>query len=293
MRTWRTRYVARWAYSLMTAGLIVAAVACGQPDAPRAGAGAVPASVTAVIPTFTATPNYPPSVIAATQTAFAALPTKPGPDSPSAPTIEATLALPRPTTNSNVPEKPTVAVPTIRPYDPAQPCIIGSLASGDGRSFSLVTQTAGTILVGTVVQVLPARWTTPDGQRPARPCTGPPHFGIVTPVRIRVEQVVKGQIVTADITVDAFGGTIGQDRYFYVDRDNPTVFQVNERVIVFLNKNSIIGRYDIRADGTAVNRYAPYESTTLSQLLSEIAAITNTGSPTLTPALPMATPSTP
>lgn len=282
--------VYRALFSLIAVTLPFASVACGQPETPRSRAGVVSTVTTLDFSAFTATISHPPSAIAATQTAFAALPTRLGPDSPPAPKIEATLDLPRPTVNSNVPEKPTAPMPTIQTYDPGRPCIVGTFANGDGRSFSLTTRTADSILVGVVMEVSSARWTTPDGKRPERPCTGPPFFHIATPVRLRVEQVVRGEIIATDVVFEAFGGTIGHDRYFHVDRDNPVIFRAGERVVVFLNNGGVLGRYDIHADGTVVDRYYPYGSTTLPRLLRDIAETGGTSAPISTPVVPQGTP---
>jgi hypothetical protein len=78
-----------------------------------------------------------------------------------------------------------------------------------------------------------------------------------------------------------------QDSFRYIEQGGePNTFQIGERVLLFLNNGGVIGRYDIRADGTVVDRYYPYESTTMPQLLSDIAAITGRHRSGATPTIP-------
>ena len=73
------------------------------------------------------------------------------------------------------------------------------------------------IAIGRVVQILPARWTTPDGTRPSDPWrTVPDQYAIVTPVVIQLDappllsrpdtDLSSGQLVIA-----TEGGQVGQD----------------------------------------------------------------------------------
>ena len=62
---------------------------------------------------------------------------------------------------------------------------------------------------------LPARWDTPNGQRPANPHLG--GFRIITPLHARVQRVIKGSYTLPDIYFASVGGTVGQDCYSVSD----------------------------------------------------------------------------
>src|SRR5438067_2144329 len=131
---------------LATAILIIgpAIVACGQPQGTPVPAGAaVPAGADGAA-------GAPPRG------------TKPaGPYGPTPfPTVPAAL---QPT-----PDRRPSVIPTPRPErtpDPNAPC--ANEVFSDLPSVNVLTRSASVIAIGTVKQVLPARWTTPDGRRPA------------------------------------------------------------------------------------------------------------------------------
>src|SRR5204863_90505 len=66
--------------------------------------------------------------------------------------------------------------------DPNAPC--ANEVFSDLPSISVLTRSASVIAIGTVKQVLPAQWTTPDGRRPATGCAErrTPPYTIFTPV---------------------------------------------------------------------------------------------------------------
>ena len=267
------RQVVRIALAWAASTCLLAVLAtCGQPEPTTLPAGAAPGGA----PTLTPSPLRSTAEIAATQTAFAAVPTK-SDLSPLAPTVVATLIVPTAVRGPD-PTKiidPTRPIPT---HDPTAPCIRGGVA--ESASVQVQTVTAQLIVIGTVVQVLPARWDTADGQRPADPCSMTDRHLIYTPVRLRVEQVVKGRVETEEIELHAYGGTVGQDSLFRSPSSEYT-FSENERVLVFVSSStlrgqpyfSVVGRYTITADGMAIDGYSPSRRVPLQQLLNEIAEV--------------------
>lgn len=107
------------------------------------------------------------------------------------------------------------------------------------------------IVEGTVRELLPAQWTTPDGRRPENPWVSvPDQFTIITPVIIeldlplildRVPEVFRPHVVQAvesrQVIVAAQGGAIQRDdeQYDEVRSEIPSQqYAVGERVIVAL-----------------------------------------------------------
>jgi hypothetical protein len=150
-----------------------------------------------------------------------------------------------------------------------------------------VVDNATTIVRGTVRHVPPARWSTPDGRRPANPHDpkGTGNF-IYRPVVMQVEEYFKGEQPRRELVLFARGGTVGQDSHDYCG-DPLYTFQEGEQVVLFLSPlaaglgpippatpggpplSAIVEHYTISAEGQATNirRQVP-----LQQLLDEIQA---------------------
>lgn len=168
-----------------------------------------------------------------------------------------------------------VAEPTPNPDDPVH---IG-VAGEESGNIEISTDQASIIAIGTVKQVMPARWSTPDGLRPANPReTSPEGYLIHTifrPVLLEVEQYLKGEQSQRELLLFAWGGTVGADSVEI--SGDPYEFREGERVIVFLvpdhrthNNSPLLGiveRYTITPDGQAVNSL---RSVPLQELIKEI-----------------------
>ncbi|MBA3943988.1 MAG: hypothetical protein H0X37_05430 [Herpetosiphonaceae bacterium] len=135
------------------------------------------------------------------------------------------------------------------------------------------------IVIGTIKQVEPARWTTADGRRPANPQAA--RHVIFRPVTLEVERYLKGQLPQQQLRVFAWGGSIGKDRFEQYP-DYLYTFRVGERVVLFLHLYDPTGieaglqgvqfwgpveHYTITTDNQAVNFY---RTVPLQQLLDEI-----------------------
>lgn len=156
---------------------------------------------------------------------------------------------------------PTPTYSTPPPSEPFILTVVGEKIPNTSRSTSQATF----VVIGIVKQVLPARWTTPDGRRPANPHASTNQEIIFTPVLLEVEQAIKGQ-PSQLLYVFAFGGTMGLDR---VERTSDDVdkFTQGERVMAFLapeprglNLNNnvlwrVIERYTVRPDGQVENSH--------------------------------------
>lgn len=175
---------------------------------------------------------------------------------------------------------PIQATPPSTPK-PSDPFNLGVIADGIPPSTEKSTKRSGIIVVGTIKQVGPARWTTPDGKRPANPHAADNKDYIFTPVLLQVETYLKGRQLQTELTLLAFGGRVGQDSVTW-ESDRDKIFQEGERVVVFLERarpahrievldnRSLfwpLERYTIQEDSYATNRHSKLP---LQQLLSEI-----------------------
>jgi hypothetical protein len=109
--------------------------------------------------------------------------------------------------------------------------------AGEAKAYSFnekVQQLAQLIVVGTVRDILPSRWITPDGHRPANP-----HIIhdllIITPIRVEVERVAKGTYALPDIYLAAPGGRIGDDCASYSGSGPRPSFRFGERYLYFVS----------------------------------------------------------
>jgi hypothetical protein len=133
-----------------------------------------------------------------------------------APTIDLSRAVP-----------PSIAP---RPEDPYRASACG-LRETD---INFVVRTSSVIVRGTVKEVPPPRWSTPDGKRPPNP-HDPQGTGnlMYRPVVVEVQQYLKGEQPQRTLVLLARGGTIRQDTQDYCG-DPIYTFQNGEQVVLFL-----------------------------------------------------------
>lgn len=169
------------------------------------------------------------------------------------------------------------------------PARTGAIADGGG-SFALnATKQATMVAIGSVQQVLPARWNTPAGGRPSNPHSweSKQRDTIYTPVIVRVEAYLKGVQPQPWVLIFSNGEVVGQDSVTYSGRGNHT-FREGERVVVFLDErvpagsqgamialdsasfwNPVSAHYVVTQDNLATDGF---RAVPLQQLLAEIAA---------------------
>ncbi len=106
------------------------------------------------------------------------------------------------------------------------------------------TRQADLVIMGTVKEVRPARWTTSDGKRPQNPWASDNRHTIFTPVLIDVDSLLKdkqarlelkSRETQPDMLIFAIGGMLGQDKVEW-GSDNSNTYQVGERVVLFLKE---------------------------------------------------------
>lgn len=194
------------------------------------------------------------------------------------PTVDMRHVTPVPTLSAP-PTAPVVTPPNNdqQPIDPDEPLylIMTGIRHPDTR-ISVNESTA--IITGRVEEVFPARWSTPDGRRPADVRANNYQEAIYTPIRIRVEQSFLQYVPGEDVIVYALGGIIDRDQMVYTS-DDLFSFRLGEQVIVFIEDvgrkidgNPLLQvreRYSISPEGLAYNslRQLP-----LQELVQEIQA---------------------
>ena len=272
------------------AGLLAA---CGQPD-PIAGStgglGGQSVPVTPVgataSPATPGTPGYLPTPTA--------IPTSVGtviiPDTPIEP-------YPRSGIRTPIILQSPLPYSTPAPNDPHQVTIMPA-RDGNPRLPAMSNQL---IVTATILEVRAARWTTPDGRRPANPHGVQNPYGIYTPMFAQVNQILKGTISSVTLPVIVPGGMVANDYIRY--GDGIFDFVVGQKVVLFLQPRTLAPvdldgipawqvsyRYTITAEQTATNSY---QSLPLQELLNTISNVI--GTPMVTPQIPspVATPRQP
>src|SRR5689334_12326787 len=193
--------------------------ACGAPqEAPRSGAAVLPTSSVELIPTAVSTLITEPT------------PTYDPQEHNLTPTITP------PTKEPGTPQPP---LPTSQPSDPYTRQVL--LDFGAPPTVAQEVQAYGMFVSGRVIELLPAQWTTPDGERPANPFTvDEREIYIITPVVVELEGPALVNRYDADlssgrIVVAAFGGQVGQDSVASTDPSQQ--FGVGEHVLLGLSNH--------------------------------------------------------
>ncbi|MFZ2500230.1 hypothetical protein [Methanosarcina sp.] len=139
-----------------------------------------------------------------------------------------------------------------------------------------------TIIIGTVKEILPSKWNTADGKRPANTDEAfSPSCLIYTDVVISIDEYLKNPLPSKEVTVRVWGGTVRNDNL--MAEDEPS-FETGEKVLLYLMKDSSPGTKDIapehfRVTGLLQGKYTLNddgkatrlgEDTTLDDLLSTI-----------------------
>lgn len=205
-------------------GVLSLVSACGQSDPPSAAhAGARQTPTLARSPlSGSATPDTSP-ILTTRVTALIPTAIVPPNEAPQLkPTLPLLIVTPQPS-----PSTPPPAAPYQRIMRPLLP------APDTARTVAEVVL----ILIGQVLEVLPPRWTTPDGQRPANPHSTAGTDSIFTPVRIAAKSLLKGAPATQEVLVRLPGGEIAAD-YVLVENALYARFQTGERTVLFLNPAS-------------------------------------------------------
>lgn len=278
-------------------GFLPLLAACGQADSSptpaRVGARAPSDSTPGGSPTVQTSPTSgnpwltpaptPPAYVTPFPTGIATRPRSTQPPTPASQVI------------------PTSVIPTPWPTkQPSDPYYLG--ISGVGRLGAVLgTRQSELIALGVVLDILPARWSTPDGTRPPNPHQQPPPASIFRPVVFQTAQILKGQAPGPILYPRSGGGQVGVDAVVYEgDLGKLFSFEVGEQCVLFLsaaragtsgsvprvNDQAVLNvdeHYTVLPDGRATNGR---DQMTLQQLLDKIAAGSGAPGATATPSPP-------
>ncbi|WP_319506076.1 hypothetical protein [uncultured Methanolobus sp.] len=101
--------------------------------------------------------------------------------------------------------------------------------------FNGLNEKSETILIGTVKEILPSKWNTPDGKRPAKLINDfGPNDTMYTDVVISVEQYLQNPLNNKEVIIRVEGG---EDEYTIMDVDYEPSFVLNERVLLYLDED--------------------------------------------------------
>lgn len=193
---------------------------------------------------------------------------------PVAPTlIPSSGAAPR----QPIPTLPPAALtprPTVSPpYHVVMP------GTGDPPPAALMKHSS-LIVRGTVRQIAPTRWTTPDGRKPAgydkAPAFGP--VSIYRPLYLVVQEVYMGQPDAREIILLVPGGSYPEGSLTY--QDQAFHYEVGDDVVVFLSHQGhylgdekmwrIEGKYKIEGDVARQNASERPLSSLIADIKSEV-----------------------
>lgn len=148
--------------------------------------------------------------------------------------------------------------------------------------FTQLNEQSELIVTGTVEEILPAKWNTPDGRRRSDTIADiAENDTMYTDIIIKVDQYLKGSLDDQEIRVRTIGGE--DDIVVIVFEDEPS-FKENERVLLYLRNDTypifkdigpehyvitgdMLGKFTLTEDGMAVR---PYEYVNQTELLDSI-----------------------
>ena len=131
---------------------------------------------------------------------------------------------------------------------------------------------ADVIIIGRVIAFGSPSWTTIDGKRPKNPFDY--QNSIYTPVIMKVEQILKGDVITDTITRKVSGGKIGNDSSAF-EPSEMVAFHLDGRDIIFLRKDdkfNFLERYTIYDDKVTKYRETTMEVAEFLKIIQEVVA---------------------
>lgn len=102
-------------------------------------------------------------------------------------------------------------------------------------NFNDLNEDSETILIGTVKEILPSKWNTADGKRPAKLIADlGPDDTIYTDIVISVDEYLKNPLDQKEVIVRIGGG---KDEFTIVDVDYEPSFERGEKVLLYLSED--------------------------------------------------------
>lgn len=148
--------------------------------------------------------------------------------------------------------------------------LISSSASLAYLNFTELNQRSESIVIGTVKEILPAKWNTPDGKRRGDTIENLGEYdAMYTDVIISVDKYLKNPLEQKEIRVRIQGG---EDEVVKMAFDSEPSFKEGEKVLLYVSKDvstrfkdfgpehylvigASLGKFTITDDGLAVREY--------------------------------------
>ena len=137
-------------------------------------------------------------------------------------------------------------------------------------NFTQLNQQSELIINGTIKEILPSKWNTPDGKRRVNAIEDiPENDTMYTDIIIRVDQCLKGSLEDQEIRVRNMGG---EDDIVRIDWEDEPSFRENEKVLLYLCEDTYpvtkdigpkhyvvtgfsLGKFTLTDDGLAIREY--------------------------------------
>ncbi|WP_321416915.1 hypothetical protein [uncultured Methanomethylovorans sp.] len=145
-------------------------------------------------------------------------------------------------------------------------------------NFTQLNQQSELIINGTVKEILPSKWNTPDGKRRGNAIEDiPENDTMYTDIIIKVDQCLKGSLEDQEIRVRTMGG---KDEIVRIDYEDEPSFKENEQVLLYLHNDTnpglenidsnyyyitgaMLGKFTLTDDRLAIREYEYVNQTEL------------------------------
>lgn len=163
------------------------------------------------------------------------------------------------------------------------PVTIGVSSLVEYLSPDNLTEDSDLVLIGSVKEILPAKWSPPDGKEPLNPIEDlGPYVVIYRDVVVSVDEYLKNPLSSNEVTVRTQGGTIGN---LTMDAEDEPSFETGEKVLLYLVEDTypatkalgpehyviygcFQGKFSLTEDGKAVSKGETVELEEMLKLLN-------------------------
>lgn len=163
------------------------------------------------------------------------------------------------------------------------PITIGVSALVEYMNPDMLAKESDLILTGSVKEISPARWNTPDGEQPTNALEGLGQEEVIyRDVVISVDKYLKNSLSSNEVVVRVLGGTVGN---LTLDVEDEPSFELGEDVLLYLVEDTYLatkvlgpehfvicgcfqGKFSLTEDGKAVSKGETVELEEMLKLLN-------------------------
>lgn len=154
-----------------------------------------------------------------------------------------------------------------------QPVVMEVGGISEKLSYEDLNSQSNVVLIGTIKEIFPSKWNTPNGERPENKIDNSEILEVMyTDITIHVNEYLKNPLSSEEVTVRVPGGTIGNETIWIEDAPS---FEQNETVLLYLRGESSPfdvtgmsqGKFTVTDNGMAVR---PGDIITLEELSKKI-----------------------